>query len=309
MGQNQQAFRKSDFEKIQKEAARYRGIFESVPVSIWVEDWTEVIRKVNSLKEQRVTDFQKYFRENPGFVADALRSVRILDVNTETLSLFRAESKEQILKSLEIVFSTPDTLTGFIGELIALAEGKTVYRTEMALRTLRNELIQVLLTMTFPGENSTPGIVFVSIMDVTHTRQTEETLRRMSISRNLVGQILHDLWFAGGLSETILFRAGGQLATRISASSLAEFLETFASVGLGTLTIHEAQQTLRWTFTGDGLLETKAWSGASTCHYTRGFLHGVMSRLHGDTNVSIEETHCQSKGDKCCTFEVHTNRL
>ncbi len=107
MDQNQHAFRKSDSEEIQKEAARYRGIFESVPVSIWVEDWTEVIRKVNSLKEQRVTDFQKYFRENQGFVADALRSARILDVNTETLSLFRAESKEQILKSLEIVFSTP----------------------------------------------------------------------------------------------------------------------------------------------------------------------------------------------------------
>ncbi len=201
-------------------------------------------------------------------------------------------------------------MTGFIGELIALAEGKTVYRTEMALRTLHNELIQVLLTMTFPGENSAPGIVFVSIMDVTHARKTEEALRRMSVSRELVGQILRDLWFAGGLSEIILFRAGGQLAARISVSSLAEFLEAFASVGLGTLTAQKPMKTPQpWVFIGDGLLETKAWSGASTCHYTRGFLHGVVSRLHGDTNVSVEETHCQSKGDKCCMFEVHTNRL
>ena len=50
---------------------------------------------------------------------------------------FEAKSKSEMLKSLSTVFSTKDTLPGFIGELIALANGMALYETEMSLRTLK----------------------------------------------------------------------------------------------------------------------------------------------------------------------------
>jgi PAS domain-containing protein len=165
-------------ENVRRSEARYRSIFESAPVSVWEEDWTEIMRAVEGLREAGVQDFVAYFDEHPDVVADALVKVKILDVNEETLSMFHAESKEEMLASLGTVFSTPDTLPGFVGELVALAEGEQVYRTEMDLRAVDKTLIHVLLTLTFPPPGSPSGRVLVTLMDITDRKADEQELRQ-----------------------------------------------------------------------------------------------------------------------------------
>ncbi len=165
-------------EHVRRREARYRGIFEAAPVSVWEEDWTDVISAVESLRKDGVDEFAMYFVEHPDFVTDALLKVRILDVNEETLAMFHAENKGELLISLETVFSTPDTLPGFVGELIALAEGGQVYRTEMALRAVDKALIHALTTLTFPRQGSGSGRVLVTRMDITERKTGEQELSR-----------------------------------------------------------------------------------------------------------------------------------
>ncbi|HEY0157261.1 MAG TPA: ATP-binding protein [Thermoanaerobaculia bacterium] len=157
---------------------RFRSIFDQVPVSIWEENWSGVIAAIDELRASGVTDFRAWFEEHPEHVQELLRQVQLVNVNPETLAMFEATSAEEILSSLAIVFSTPDTLPGFVQELVALASGAEIFQTEMSLRTVKGNLLKVLLTMTFPrpGEPETP--VLVTLTDITGRVRAEEALAR-----------------------------------------------------------------------------------------------------------------------------------
>ncbi|REJ73415.1 MAG: PAS domain S-box protein [Acidobacteria bacterium] len=162
--------------RLQQERARYRRIFEEVPISIWEEDWSEVLPIARAARHSGTDDFASYFAEHPEAIERALQAVQILDLNQASVELFEAADKQHLLGSLEIVFSDPSTLPGFVGEMVALSQGLQMYETEMRLVTLAGHPIDVLLRMTFPAEDDTDGIVFVSLVDITERKRQERQL-------------------------------------------------------------------------------------------------------------------------------------
>jgi PAS domain S-box-containing protein len=155
---------------------RFREIFETAGVSVWVEDFSEVKRVIEELRLQGIQDLRAYFRENPDFVQRAIGLVRIIDVNTETLELFRASSKDALLGSLSKVFA-PETEAIFIEELVALAEGREMLRDETQIRTLDREPIAVLFTVHFAPPAGDQSRVVVTLTDITERKNAEEALR------------------------------------------------------------------------------------------------------------------------------------
>ena len=114
---------------ITESETRYRNIFQTVGVSIWEEDFSQVKAAIDALKNRGVQDFRQYLRANPQFVQQAISMARIVDVNDVTLKLFAAESKADLLASLHKVF-LPETQEVFAGELMAIAEGRTSFEAE-----------------------------------------------------------------------------------------------------------------------------------------------------------------------------------
>ncbi|NMF84992.1 hybrid sensor histidine kinase/response regulator [Nodosilinea sp. P-1105] len=171
------AYPETTAQLIQQEQ-RYRSIFEGVPVSLWEEDWSAIMAMVRDLQRQGGTDMAAYIDEHPDFVIQAIEAVKILDINTATLTIFKAQTKQDIIQSLGSIFSTPDTLPGFKQELTAFCLGESGFETEMALRTLTGELIYGLVTMTFPDWTSGSSLVLVSVLDITQQRQAKQELTR-----------------------------------------------------------------------------------------------------------------------------------
>ena len=163
--------------ELRESERRYRNIFQMADVSIWEEDFSQVKAAIDELRASGVQDFRRYFAERAEFVARAIQLVRIVDVNDATLRLFGAGSKDELLVSLHKVF-TPETLDVFIGELLAVAEGRTSFAAEAVLQTLGGERLDVVFTMAFPTEPTNLESVLVSIMDVTARKRAEEALRR-----------------------------------------------------------------------------------------------------------------------------------
>ncbi|HEY8932355.1 MAG TPA: PAS domain S-box protein [Rariglobus sp.] len=159
---------------------RFHTIYDTAPVSIWQEDWSEVIADLAALRAGGVTDFDAYFRQHPEFVGRALEAVKIRDVNQWTVDMFAARTKAQLLASLGTVFATPDTLPGFVGELVALAEGKQTYRTEMSLNTVAGDTIRCFLAMAFPPPGTGSGDVLVSVLDITERKRSEQSVRDLN---------------------------------------------------------------------------------------------------------------------------------
>lgn len=198
-------------EQLRASEARYRSIYNLVPVSIWEEDWTSVIAMVNKLRERGVNDFRSYFDTHPAWVREALRAVKIVNVNEESLTLFEANDKEELINSLETVFSTPDTLPGFIEKLVALTEGKQVAEFEASLRTVRGRRIHALIRMTFPPTDSPSGQVLVSRLDMTAYREAEERFRIIAQATSDVvwdwNLLTNSVWWNDGMYRLFGYEA------------------------------------------------------------------------------------------------------
>ncbi|MFA5352611.1 MAG: PAS domain S-box protein [Thermodesulfovibrionales bacterium] len=165
---------------------RYRNIFESAPVSIWEEDWSEVLSEMKELRHGGVKDFARFFDENPESAGKLSARVRILDINNEAVAMFGARDKAEVRSSLAAIFSTEESKRLFIDELVALEEGKPLYKTEMTLKTLQGEPVYVLLTMLLPERRLAPerrsssGAAIVTLMDITRRKQAEEMRLKLS---------------------------------------------------------------------------------------------------------------------------------
>jgi two-component system sensor kinase FixL len=165
-----------DKEKLRISESRYRNIFNSLPISIWEEDFSQVKSAIDALNMKRVEDLRKYLGGHPDFIRKAVRMVKIIDVNDQSLKMFDARDKEELTASLNKIF-LQETLEVFTEELIALYEGNTHFESERVIRTLKGEKKNILVSIFFPSEESEFRNVLVSNMDISERKRTEEALR------------------------------------------------------------------------------------------------------------------------------------
>lgn len=155
---------------------RFREIFESAGVSVWVEDFSKVKMLLEDLRGQGITDFHAYFTTNPEVVRQAIGMVNVLDVNQGTLDLYHASSKEQLLGPLSAIF-TPEAELAFVNELVAFADGREMYRSEKQTQTLDGQPISILFTIHFNPLSSDNSRVIVTVTDITERKHMERALR------------------------------------------------------------------------------------------------------------------------------------
>jgi PAS domain S-box-containing protein len=155
---------------------RLRNIFDSAPISIWEEDFSEVKKDLDELKAQGVSDFRGYLKDHPEFVRAAMKKLKVIDVNEMTLKLYEAKNKNELLGSKDKTFG-PETLVAFREELSALAEGKTFFGGEVMDRTVRGNPLHLWRTIVFPQEAVEFKSVLVCLTDITEQKRVEEELK------------------------------------------------------------------------------------------------------------------------------------
>jgi PAS domain S-box-containing protein len=169
--------RKRVEEELRESERRYRYIFDSAGVSIWEEDFSQVKAAIDELKATDIGDFREYVATHPEFVRKTVPLVKVIDVNSATVKLFNANSKGELLVSLQKIFLA-ETEEVFAGELIALAEGRTSFESETVLQTVNGHRLTVLFGITFPTQPAKLDSVLVTMMDITERKRAEEELQK-----------------------------------------------------------------------------------------------------------------------------------
>ena len=169
--------RKRAEDALRESERRYKSIFRTAGVSIWEEDFSQIKAAIDELRAEGVENFHAYFAAHPEFVREAISSAKVVDVNDATVELFKAQSKDELLHSLDAVFTT-ETLEAFAGELIAVAEERPYFSAETVLQTLKGDRLTVLLAITFPPQPSNLDRVLVTITDITERKRAEEALHK-----------------------------------------------------------------------------------------------------------------------------------
>ncbi len=156
----------------------YYGLFEASPISLWVEDFSEVKLYIERLKQNGVIEFKNYFDQHPEAVIHAISLVKVIDVNQATLKMLGAKSKADLLANLDRVFG-PEAATVFQEELVLIASGKTVFENEGVNYTLSGNRLDVNVRWTAAAAcEETLSRVIVSIIDVTDRKRAQAEMQQ-----------------------------------------------------------------------------------------------------------------------------------
>lgn len=169
---------------------RFKLLFEDSPISLWEEDFSETKRMLDQLKEDGVSDIEKYIREHREFVKECSLGVKIVNINKATVQYMEAENKNFILNNINKVFAN-EALDDFAEELITFYKGKNQYVTESEHVTFKGNKIHVSVTVKIPyGYEESWSKVIVSLIDVTDLKKTTQELSYKEVLLRQQNEIL-----------------------------------------------------------------------------------------------------------------------
>jgi len=150
-----------------------QGLFEHSPVSLWVEDLSGVKSWLNGLREAGVANFARYMAGNPAAVTESMKLIRVLEVNRQTLAMYRAQSVEHLVRNVERVFRD-ETRVLWEAELLDMWNDRLECEYEGVNYALDGGKLDIVLrTSPLPGAEESWDRVLIAISDITARKKAE----------------------------------------------------------------------------------------------------------------------------------------
>ena len=155
---------------------RYRELFDNATVSIWNGDLSPIIEKITELRELKLPNIKIYLEENPKVLISLLRKIKINNVNSVTLKLFKAESKKEILDDVLGTFGEgADTV--FANFIESIWNNERTFTSEVNYKTLKGDEFAALISIPIPQTEIEQKIVPISIQSIQSLKDAESSER------------------------------------------------------------------------------------------------------------------------------------
>lgn len=173
----------------------FEHMFELAPVSLWLEDYSELQALFAQWQAAGIADLRAYLQEDPSRIAACTACYRVLRVNQRTLALFQARSQEELLDRLGEVFSR-DMHEQAIRELETLWQGGLSFENQTVNYALNGERLDVMVRgRVLPGHEGRWDRVLVSVEDLTARVRAEAHLHQSErYARDLFDRSPVSLW-------------------------------------------------------------------------------------------------------------------
>ncbi|ODU07091.1 MAG: histidine kinase [Rubrivivax sp. SCN 71-131] len=164
-----------------------RSLFEHSPVSLWVEDFSQVKRLMDEVRAQGISDFRTFLKVHPEFITRCMREIRVIDINQVTVALFGAADKRELLERTDRVF-TADMQESFADQLLDLWEGRLVQQREVVNSTLAGERLHIHMQFAvLEGHRHDWSMVLLSLVDISARKKAEAYLEYLGKHDVLTG--------------------------------------------------------------------------------------------------------------------------
>jgi len=152
------------------------GLFEHSPVSLWVEDFSQIRELIESVRDRGIIDFRVFMDVHPEFVRQCMSEIRVIDVNQATLDLFGAPDVQTLLLRQSEIFRD-EMEKPFREQLMDLWEGKLYHQREVVNYALDGSIRHILLHFAvLPGHEEDWSQVQVALTDITARKKAEAYL-------------------------------------------------------------------------------------------------------------------------------------
>lgn len=186
--------RKLNEKKLKESELKFRSIFDTAAIALFIEDFSEVKHQVELLKKRGVTRFASYLDKHPELLDNAGRWVKVIDVNDAAVKMYEADNKEQVLGSLEKLLM-PEAKLFFKDIILSIAENKSTLVGETINRTFKGKKINVFLTVSFPENEEEYHSIVLAVQDVTKQKKAELELVESERNYRSIFNAISDVYY------------------------------------------------------------------------------------------------------------------
>ncbi len=206
----------------------FEHLFDSAPISLWLEDYSALKTLFDSWRAQGVADLHAHLYQAPERAQQCARCYQVLRVNRKTLQIFAAESQQELMGRLQEVFRD-DMFEHMVTELCFLWDGTLEFSNQSVNYALDGRRMDVRIDVrVLPGHEADWGRVMVSVQDETeHVRARQLLVDSERYARSLFTLSPVSLWvedFSGVKRLMDEARAGGIQDFRVFLSVHHEFV-------------------------------------------------------------------------------------
>jgi signal transduction histidine kinase len=141
---------------------RYRNLFQAMAVSFWELDFTEVGAIIHRLRASGVSDLKQYFRDNPNAIREVMRATRVVDVNDQTVSLFRIDRADALTTE---PFWPEESWQDYVDAILSSLDHQLNFSVETRLRKFDGTVFDAHFTVWYSDQNRSVGLA--GVLDIT----------------------------------------------------------------------------------------------------------------------------------------------
>ena len=168
----------------------HSAIFDFSPVPMWLEDFSQVLARLELLRTQGIIDLAAYLDAHPKEVLYCAHLIRILKVNQKTLDLLHAQDVTDIQAHLSDIFRE-DMIPWHTAQLLALWERKLEFIGDTIYYDLKGQHLDLQIRgFVLPEHQHDFSCVFITTENISayknmlrleaQNRQIAETLFQSS---------------------------------------------------------------------------------------------------------------------------------
>ena len=180
----------------------YKRLFNNATVSIWNQDFTELLEEIEELKKLDILDIKLYLDQNPEVLFSLTEKIKVNKVNKATLILFKAKSNKEFLSRLPETFG--EGMEKVFEKFIkAVWNNEKLFSSEANYKTLTGEKFVGILSIPIPQTNKEQKIVPVSVQSIQSIKDAEfkikDSLNKLNDAQKIVKI---GSWFFYTITET-----------------------------------------------------------------------------------------------------------
>jgi signal transduction histidine kinase len=171
--------------ELQRSESRLRTIFDTVPVAICEEDWSEVQRLLLDVRAQGVVDVATHLAAHPELVRACMRAVHVRQRNRQATALYEQLDGAYPLFDLQASQRGARDPGPFVDELVALWNGQRHISAKQVLHVRPEGTsdgqgvdVSLMMTVALPVLDDSDGMALICLADISEIDRLNAELDR-----------------------------------------------------------------------------------------------------------------------------------